>query len=63
MKLTACLYRDDDDRLYAALTRGDDVLAVITADDDLCRPFREQLKAWAAENGHEITHFETEGLL
>lgn len=65
MKLTATLKTDAEDRLYCALTENSTGLPVHFITDtvaEIVRPFREDVKEWAAEAGHEITAWKMEGV-
>lgn len=64
MKLTATLQTDDEDRLYCVLTDNATGLPIHIITDtvaEIVRPFREDVKEWAAEAGHEITTWKMEG--
>lgn len=64
MILTAHIKLDDDDRLFADIidTTGGCIIKTISADDDMRRPFREQLHAWAQANGHTFKSIDMGGL-
>lgn len=64
MILTAHIKLDDDDRLFAEIIEvgSNLVIDVISADDDMRRPFREQLQAWAQANGHTFNSIDMGGL-
>jgi hypothetical protein len=64
MILTAHVKLDDDDRLFAEVIEITSNLPVetISADDDMRRPFREQLHAWAQANGHTFKSIDMGGL-
>jgi len=64
MILTAHVKLDDDDRLFAEVIEVTSNLPVetISADDDMRRPFREQLHAWAQANGHTFKSIDIGGL-
>jgi len=64
MILTAHVKLDDDDRLFAEVIEVTSNLPVetISADDDMRRPFREQLQAWAQANGHTFKSIDMGGL-
>lgn len=60
MTVTAVIRADDDDRLFAEVTESESNLLVDVIPDsgDMSKSMREQVRAWAQSNGHEVKSVE-----
>lgn len=60
MKINATIRTDDDDRMFAEIEQAESglLIDVITDNGDMHQSMRDQVRAWAAANGHDVKSVE-----
>lgn len=64
MKINAVIRTDDDERMFAEISQAEGglLIEVISDNGNMHQSMRDQVRAWAVANGHDVGTIKMEGL-